>query len=200
MSEKIAWSSGEWLTKPLSWEEIDGKLHVEAVEGSDFWQKTMYGFQRDSGHSLLAPWNADKAIEVGFRLDGMDHLYDQAGLMLWSHSEQWIKAGIEMNDGIPHVGAVVTSGLSDWSLSPVPEWAGEVVTIRASRLEDAVIVRARTERHPWRTIRVSPLPSREDWQAGPFLCAPTSGGLKVAFTRWVLAEPDTDVHVEPVED
>ncbi len=39
-----------------------------AVEGSDFWEKTLYGFQHDSGHALLAPWDDDAAIEVSFDL------------------------------------------------------------------------------------------------------------------------------------
>lgn len=198
MSEqKIPWSKGVWSIEPPFCSEQDGTMVVEALKGSDYWQTTMYGFQHDNGHSLLVPWSCEDAIEVSFRLTAFENLYDQAGLMLWSHSGQWVKAGIEINDGIPHVGAVVTAGYSDWSLSPVPEWMGRIITIRASRLRDAVIIRARAEQHPWRTIRVSRLQSEDDWQAGPFLCAPTSAGLQVAFTRWVWDKPDVDVHVEP---
>lgn len=46
---------------------IQGKyLVVEAVEGSDYWEKTLYGFQHDSGHALLAHWEDSEAIEVSF--------------------------------------------------------------------------------------------------------------------------------------
>ncbi|MDT3429231.1 regulation of enolase protein 1 (concanavalin A-like superfamily) [Paenibacillus forsythiae] len=201
MSEKkISWSEGVWLTEPPLCYEKEGALVAEALKGSDYWQTTMYGFQRDNGHSLVVPWSGGDAVEVSFHLTGFENLYDQAGLMLWSHSGQWIKAGVEINDSVPHVGAVVTAGYSDWSLSPVPEWEGKIITIRASRLRDAVIIRARAEQQPWRTIRVCRLHPEEDWQVGPYLCAPTNAGLQVAFTGWRWTKPDTDVHVQPLAE
>ncbi len=57
-----------------------------------------------------------------------------------------VKAGIEMSDGVPHVGAVVTNEFSDWSLAPVQEWKNRMVTIRASFLADALILRARIDK------------------------------------------------------
>ncbi|UQZ37219.1 DUF1349 domain-containing protein [Paenibacillus sp. PK3_47] len=191
------WQEGTWTHEPQSCTVQGDSLVVEAVEGSDYWQQTMYGFQHDNGHALLAPWAAEEGIEVSFSLDGFTELYDQAGMMLWHSETEWIKAGIELNDGVPHIGAVVTDKYSDWSLSPVPEWAGEVVTIRASRMKDAVILRARTESHPWRTIRVARFPYRENVQAGPLVCAPTRAGFTVVFTRWIGTEPDLDVHTDP---
>lgn len=198
MMRMIDWHEGKWSNKPKGCSEQNGQLIVEAVEGSDYWQKTMYDFQHDTGHALLAAWQEDEAVEVSFSLQGFTELYDQAGIMLWHSDTIWIKAGIEMNDGVPHAGAVVTDGYSDWSLSPVAEWAGETVTIRASRMKDAVIIRARTEQQPWRTLRVARFPYTSGVQAGPFLCAPTRPGFTVEFTRWVSTEPDIDVHTDPL--
>ncbi|GAA3404853.1 DUF1349 domain-containing protein [Paenibacillus hodogayensis] len=195
--ERISWSSGSWSTDPLSCCEQDGKLVVEAREGSDFWQTSLYGFQRDNGHALLTGWKREDAVEVSFRLSGFDHLYDQAGLMLRYGPERWVKAGIEINDGVPHIGAVATERYSDWSLAPVPEWQRQNITVRASRLQDAVIVRARAGHGPWRTIRVCRLHAEYNWQAGPYLCAPTRAGFQVAFIGWVWTSPDIDVHTEP---
>lgn len=193
------WQDGHWTHEPHSYAVQNNNLVVEAVEGSDYWQNTMYGFQHDNGHALLAPWAETEAVEVSFSLEGFTELYDQAGIMLWHSQTEWIKAGIELNDGVPHIGAVVTDKYSDWSLSPVPEWAGEIVTIRASRMKDAVILRARTETHPWRTLRVARFPYEESVQAGPLVCAPTRAGLQVVFTRWVGTKPDLDVHTDPPE-
>ncbi|CAH1192848.1 hypothetical protein PAECIP111892_01107 [Paenibacillus auburnensis] len=200
MKKPVNWQDGVWSNQPQSVMEHGGSLVVEAVEGSDYWQKTMYQFQHDNGHALLADWEDSSAVEVSFASGSLTALYDQAGIMLWHSPTEWIKAGIELNDGVPHVGAVVTDEYSDWSLSPVPEWTGENITIRASRLEDAVILRARTDIHPWRTIRVARFPYKTAVQAGPFLCAPTRAGLTVEFTRWVTTLPDTDVHEEPPRD
>src|SRR5882757_8790276 len=112
-AQNIAWSQGTWSTPPRAVRERGGQLLVEAAQGSDYWQKTLYGFEHASGHALLAPWADDRGVEVSFSLRGFSELYDQAGLMLWHAPESWIKAGVEINDGVLHVGAVVTNGYSD---------------------------------------------------------------------------------------
>jgi regulation of enolase protein 1 (concanavalin A-like superfamily) len=193
----VAWSDGSWTTEPVSTETVGEELLVEAAKGSDFWQKTLYGFQRASGHALLCAWEEPSAVEVSFELRGFDELYDQAGLMLWVSNEQWIKAGVEVNDGVFCVGAVVTDGHSDWSLAPVPEWGGQRVTIRASRSKDAVVLRARATGQEWRTIRVCRFEPRSAAQAGPFVCAPERAGFTVRFTRWAFTEPDEALHWSP---
>lgn len=196
-AQKIPWNRGTWSTPPQAVREQGGQLLVEAVSGSDYWQKTLYGFQHASGHALLAPWEDDHGVEVSFSLRGFSELYDQAGLMLWHGDESWIKAGVEINDGVPHVGAVVTNTYSDWSLAPVPEWADRDVTIRASRAHDAVIIRAYARGDAWRTLRVARFPYPAGKLAGPFTCAPKRAGLEVAFTRWAQTKPDADLHTAP---
>jgi uncharacterized protein len=189
----IAWSDGRWTTEPVSHRQRGDQLVVEAAKGSDFWEKTLYGFQRATGHALLAPWAEQSAVEVSFELRGFDAQYDQAGVFLWTSPTQWIKAGVEINDGVPSVGAVVTNEYSDWSLAPVPEWQGSTVTIRASRCKDAVIIRATATGQSWRTIRVVRFSHGPTLQVGPFLCA----GLEVCFTRWCFTEADPELHWSP---
>ena len=196
----IPWTSGTWSVSPVKSETVDGSLVVEAVEGSDFWEKTIYKFEHRTGHALLAPWDVTEAIEVSFVLTGFTGLYDQAGIMLWANDTQWIKAGIEfpedINGGAPSLGAVVTDGFSDWSLEPVPDWLDREVTMRASRIADGVIIRARVDAEPWRTIRLCRFDHAEA-QAGPMLCAPTRSGFQVRFTKWSATEPDVDLHADP---
>ncbi|MEK5476228.1 DUF1349 domain-containing protein [Paenibacillus sp. FSL R5-0407] len=197
MIKKMDWEAGEWLNKPLSARIEDHFLKVVPEKGRDFWKKTFYGFEYEDGAALLADWSNDKAVEVSFQLFSFTELYDQAGILLYHGPGQWIKAGIEINDGIPQLSAVVTDGYSDWSLAAVPEWAGEEVTLRASIMKDAVIIRARTRHHAWRTIRVARFPYPAGNQAGPFACSPTRDGLEVTFTRWDFTEPDQDLHTDP---
>lgn len=195
--QDLAWEDGAWTNEPIAVRRAGTALVVEAAKGSDFWEKTLYGFERASGHALLAPFPEQSAVEVSFELRGFDALYDQAGVMLWGSRTQWIKAGVEINDGVPCVGAVVTDGYSDWSLAPVPEWHERVVTIRASRTKDAVIVRATAAGQPWRTIRVARFAPVAAAQAGPLVCAPERAGLQVRFTRWAASEPDHELHWLP---
>jgi regulation of enolase protein 1 (concanavalin A-like superfamily) len=196
-TRQIPWSEGKWQTPPRAAREVGSQLVVEAAEGSDYWEKTLYGFQHRSGHALLTRWDDSEAVEVSFSLRGFSELYDQAGLMLWQSDDHWIKAGVEVNDGVLSVGAVVTNVYSDWSLSPVPEWADAVVTIRASRSNDAVIIRANADAASWRTLRVAHFPHTQGKQAGPFVCAPKRADLSVTFTRWAHTAPDVDLHSNP---
>lgn len=197
---RVDWAAGRWTREPAT-TRLDGDdLVVGASEGSDFWRTTHYGFVHDDGHALLGAWPTDAAVEVTVDTSTLTGLYDQAGLMLFAGDEQWVKAGLEVSDGMLHLGAVVTNGVSDWSLAPVPEWAGRLVTIRASRggiAGDAITLRARTETSGWRTLRVAPFAAAAA-SAGPMLCAPMRGDLEVRFTRWALAPADVDLHEDPV--
>ncbi|WP_410768796.1 DUF1349 domain-containing protein [Fontibacillus sp. BL9] len=194
---KMDWKAGRWLNSPLSTRIEENCLKVVPEKGRDFWKKTFYGFEYEDGAALLADWNNDMAVEVSFQLSSFTELYDQAGILLYHGPEQWIKAGVEMNDGIPQLSAVVTDGYSDWSLASVPEWVGEEVTLRASIMKDAVIIRARTQHHAWRTIRVARFPYPAGNHAGPFACSPTRDGFEVTFTRWAFTKPDQDLHTDP---
>lgn len=195
--QRMDWKAGTWLNPPQS-SVVEGEvLKVVSEKGRDFWKKTLYGFEFEDGPALLAEWEPDTAVEVSFNLGSFTELYDQAGLLLYHGPGQWIKTGIEINDGIPQLAAVVTDSYSDWSLAAVPEWAGEEVTLRASIKKDAVIIRARTEKHDWRTIRVARFPYPTGNQAGPYTCSPTRAGFEVTFTRWEITAPDEDLHVVP---
>jgi regulation of enolase protein 1 (concanavalin A-like superfamily) len=192
----VEWSAGEWLNEPESRVDASGHLHVTAREGSDFWRRTSYGFERDSGHALLYALPQDSAIEVSFRAD-FTYLYDQAGVFLRCDEETWIKAGIEFTDGLPHLSVVVTDGMSDWSAFPVGEWAGREVTVRLSRSGDAVTVRARVDREPWGMTRLAPLAPTAVAGAGPFCAAPERSGLTVEFLQARLGPADTGLHEPP---
>ncbi|WP_409350037.1 DUF1349 domain-containing protein [Rathayibacter soli] len=173
-------------------------LDVTAAEGSDAWRTTAYGFVHDTEHALLAPFVHGSAVEVSFVAD-FDAQFDQAGVFVRigegsSGERNWVKAGVEFSDGMPQVGAVVTREASDWSVAPVPEWAGRRVTVRASWDLDALTIRARVDDEPFRLVRVVPLEPRVAASAGPFLCAPTRAGLTVRFTRWSVGEVDAALH------
>lgn len=189
----LDWSSGTW-THPPAEVVLEGlDLVATAVEGSDAWRLTSYGFVHENEHALLAPLPAEAAVEVTFTA-ALERQFDQAGVFLRVDVEHWVKAGVEFADGVPQVGVVVTDGRSDWSAAPVPEWAGRRVTVRASRSGDAVTVRARVDDEPWRFVRLVPLDPALDVEAGPYLCAPTRAGLALRFHGWRVTPPDGSLH------
>lgn len=195
MSQTIPWNHGAWTNDPVDAAcGVEG-LRVTAREGSDAWRITSYGFVHASEHALLTRFEPESGMEVQFRLN-FSHQFDQAGIFVKSDEETWVKAGVELSDGEESVGAVVTRGSSDWSLSPVPDWAGRLVTIRASRSGNALTIRARVDAEPWRLVRVAPLDSEAEVEAGPFCCAPSRADLTVEFTSWQATPADVGLHPE----
>lgn len=189
----VPWSDATWLNPPAAAVADSTGLLVTAREGSDFWRTTSYGFVRDDGHALLTAFPPHSAVEVTFVADFAE-LYDQAGVLVRVDAGTWIKAGVEMSDGEPQLGAVVTHGTSDWSLAPVPDWAGQEVTVRVSRSGDAVTVRARHADGPWRLVRLAWLDPAAEARAGLFCCSPQRAGLTVRFTRLATGPADASLH------
>ena len=193
MTHTVPWSDGLWTNDPADVAIDRDGLHVTAREGSDAWRITSYGFIHSTEHALLNTLEPESALEVQFRLYFAEQ-FDQAGIFVKVDDESWIKAGVELSDGQESLGAVVTRGTSDWSLSPVPTWAGRLVTVRGSWSGNALTVRARVDDEPWQLVRVVPLDAVMPVTAGPFCCAPTRPGLTVHFTSWRTTAPDAGLH------
>lgn len=185
-------SRGSWLNEPLRSELHEDGLFVSAQAHSDFWRTTSYGFIHDSGHALLNVFPQDSSIEVSWMLDYREQ-FDQAGLMAWSDEANWIKAGVEFADGSPQLGAVVTAGMSDWSVAPVDDWMGKEVHLRMSRSGDALTIRARCD-GPWQLVRLAPLDESKNWHAGLHLASPSREGLTVHFTSLKRGSADSSLH------
>lgn len=193
---RMDWASGEWFNPPPATVRDGAALIVTAARGSDFWQQTSYGFHRDSGHALLAPFSTGHAVEVSFVVD-YGSRYDQAGVLVRVNALTWVKAGVEVSDGAPQLAAVVTlNGLSDWSMAPVPDWSGREVTLRASWAGDALTLRARAIDEPWRMLRLAPFPASASATSGPYCCAPERDGFTVRFTSWRTGDADAALHLD----
>ncbi len=193
MTRRLDWAEGTWTNEPAAVAVDAESLRVVADEGSDAWRHTAYGFVHDSEHALLAPLPVGSAMEVAFSADFTEQ-FDQAGLFVRASPERWTKAGVEFADGVLQVGAVVTDGSSDWSVSPAPDWSGRRVRVRVSRGADSLTVRAGVDDQPLRLVRVAPFPGELEAAAGPFVCAPTRAALEVRFTDWLHTEADGSLH------
>ena len=190
---RIPWSAGTWLHEPAEHHVINDDLVISTDCESDFWRETGYGFTHYSGHALLTDFPANSAMEVEFAAD-WTHEFDQAGLLLHADDAHWVKAGVEVADGVLGLGAVVTDGMSDWSVGQVSEWMEQRIRVRVSRGTDAIIARARVGDEPWRLVRLAPIDPNLNWSAGPLAASPTREGLQVTFHAWETDFPDRDIH------
>lgn len=184
------WGRMEWTAEPQNWSvEPDGTGVAEAAPGTDFWQTTFYGFQRDNGHGLLRAQSGDFSalltVEAAY-----EELYDQAGLMLRAGPESWIKFGVEMTDGATHLSVVVTNGVSDWSARPIT--LEGPLTLRATRLGTAVLLQHGSDQMGWQMARLAPF-SADDLGVGPYLCTPERtkdmAPFKARFSDFGLSDP-----------
>ena len=193
------WTTGEWTVPPVDLRFDGPDLLATAEKGSDAWRTTAHGYITDNAHALLAPLADGEAVEVDFVAE-LPEQFDQAGLMVRADEAHWIKAGAEFADGTLQLGAVVTRDASDWSSSPIPDWAGKTVTISASRSGDAILIRARVAGEPFRLIRVAWFDPTLAISAGPYLAAPSRAGLTVRFTAWRVDAADSVVHPDGLPD
>ena len=91
----------QWHCQPASWsiDTADMKLTIAPDGGTDFWQRTHYGFCADNGHFLGAaiPDDFEMTTEVSMK---PLHQYDQAGLMVRLSPDCWLKTSVEYEDGM----------------------------------------------------------------------------------------------------
>ncbi len=89
----------------------------------------------------------------------------------------------------------MTREFSDWSVAPVSEWFGKLVTVRGSRKGDALTIRAKSESEKeFRMVRLAYLDPSKNWKAGPLCCAPVNQKLTVEFFNWMIGFADEKLH------
>ena len=183
MTALTALDGAAWLNPPPAWNRTAEALTVETGDRTDFWRDTLYGFRRDSGHALLVPVEGDFTAHVGFDGD-YQALSDQAGLVLRRDEAQWIKAGVELSDGVATLSVVVTQGASDWSTLPLGPGPGPQ-RLRLSRTGGAIVIQARNAANRWQLLRVAPFPEGPV-RIGPMACSPERAGFAARFTEFTL--------------
>ncbi|MFW0766655.1 DUF1349 domain-containing protein [Trabulsiella odontotermitis] len=174
-----------WVNEPHSWRRENDTLWVTTDEGTDFWHKTWYGFERFSGHFYGCDVKGDFTFQVKICGD-FNTLYDQAGIMLMQDKDHWLKAGIEYNDGAPAIGSVLTLGHSDWATGLFPGDAA-LFWMRLTRKGDSLRLQYSADGKSWPLLRLAHFPGSGKCSVGVMCCTPERGGLSVRFDDFLLA-------------
>lgn len=173
-----------WFNEPDKFQVGEG-LEIWTDSGTDFWQRTHYGFRNDNGHCLLQEMSGDFSIstQVEFK---PKHKYDQCGLILRLDEDNWIKASTEyISPQNSKLGSVVTNlGFSDWATQDVSPDVGQL-WYRASKRGADVKLEFSLDGKVWQQLRICHLhkPS-EKIEVGLYACSPISGGFWSRF-HWV---------------
>ena len=176
----------QWHAPPARWavEPARACLRVEPDAGTDFWQRTHYGFEADNGHFLGLRARGDFRLTTRVTAFGM-HQYDQAGLMVRVSPGCWLKTSAEFElHGPQQLGAVVTNGrFSDWSTQPL---ARDVTTVwfRVRRRGADYLVEHSLDGVAWQQLRVAHLheaPAESGVACGLYACSPKGAGFRAEF-------------------
>mmetsp|Transcript_15255 Transcript_15255/g.46229 ORF Transcript_15255/g.46229 Transcript_15255/m.46229 type:complete len:265 (+) Transcript_15255:26-820(+) len=173
---------------------INETLTLVPSPSRDYWQRTFYSplLRKDDAPRFTAPVAAgvEASLEVAFSLEHAAQ-FDQAGALIRVDEGHWVKAGIEVVDGVPRLSVVVTSGFSDWSTQP---WPDSSLKVRLHKLlpgpeqGPAVVVEAASfddsSDDEWHLVRIASLrpPPNVPWRLGVFAAAPVAQlGCRATF-------------------
>jgi regulation of enolase protein 1 (concanavalin A-like superfamily) len=175
-----------WLNAPerVSLDPARQRLIVQPNAGTDFWQKTHYGFQVDNGHFLYLRARGDFVLTTQVSGDPANQ-YDQAGLMLRLSAACWLKTSVEFE---PHednrLGAVVTNHQhSDWSTQAIPKHL-TTFWFRVRAEGEDCIVESSLDGERWQQLRIAHLTERaasESIDCGLYACSPRGAGYRAEF-------------------
>lgn len=170
-------STMQWLRK-TEWGWCGDALWVQTQGDSDYWQKTHYGFRRDSGHALVRPMSGDCRLRARFHFDPNSQ-YDQCGLIVRSDENCWFKCSVEYEtETMSRLGSVVTNeGYSDWATQDISSGIKDI-SYEVLVKDFDIIAAFSYDGESFRQMRVAHLAAKGALMAGVYGCSPTGNGFR----------------------
>ena len=131
------------------------------------------------------PANIELTMEIHFNLKAKGK-FDHCGLMVYSDPDHWFKTGIEMVDGKPLLGTVVTNTYSDWSAQ---NWSSTCLRLRVTQKGNGTYIVEALGEAGYQFIRVAQLQVdvKKSIKMGPHGCCPVEQkGCKMEFKDFVI--------------
>lgn len=179
-----------WLNEPPSYQFIDGSVHLKTVPATDFWQRTYYGFRNDNASALqIQTKETYFSFTVKVKFDTQKR-FDQAGILLYLDSENWLKASSEYkNELVQRLGSVVTNnGYSDWATSDIPATIN-TIWYRLSRREADYRLDYSLDGESFSQMRICHLfKGDQEIAFGIYACSPEDSSFDAVFSDFELTE------------
>ena len=180
-----------WHCPPPAWGFVREGLFIETAAGTDFWQRTHYGFSADNGHFFFTQLRGDFIVMATVHSHPR-HQYDQAGLMVRLDAGCWIKTSAEFEpEAADRLGVVVTHhGFSDWSTQDLPPATREI-SFSMTRTDSEFVIAARIASKDWTQLRMVRLACdpTAPLAVGPYACSPKGAGFRCVFTNLSVDQP-----------
>ena len=157
---------------------------------TDLWQKTYYNFQHDN-----APFIQIKICKKYFSFTVkvkyfLKKRFDQAGIILYLDSKNWLKASVEYESkDFQRLGSVVTNkGFSDWATVDIPANITEMY-YRLSRRENDFCIENSFDGKTFKQMRICHLDkANEDVNVGIYACSPEDSSFKAIFSNMLISD------------
>ncbi|MEI7848555.1 MAG: DUF1349 domain-containing protein [Chloroflexota bacterium] len=196
----IDFSSAKWIYPPRSFEISDQSVRIMTDPGTDFWQRSYYGFRNDNAPALLVE-SADNFTFTVRATFNYQNRFDQCGLIIYLDSDNWFKASIEYeNDQLSRMGSVVTNlGYSDWATTDINSRSS--LWYRLSRRGPDFLIESALDGDDFKQMRVfhlhvlgetsaemgklnPPAPTSQPIRFGLYACSPLNSSFEARFEDW----------------
>ena len=199
----IDFTQASWVYEPKSHEVKRDQVEITTEPGTDFWQRSYYGFRNDNAPALLLESNENFTFKT--KVDfAYKALFDQCGVIVYLDDENWCKASIEFeNSEFSRLGSVVTNlGYSDWATTDIN--LPDHVWYRLSRRGPDFLIESSFDGVTFNQMRIfhlhnlgettsamgkanPPLPPESSIRFGIYACSPLDSSFTARFTDMSLA-------------
>jgi uncharacterized protein len=195
-------SAGQWINPPQKHLISSEVVEIVTDPGTDFWQRSYYGFRNDNAPALLLQSSENFTFTTRVAFD-YRRQFDQCGVIVYLDGENWFKASIEYEDErFSRLGSVVTNhGYSDWATTNIPTAAS--VWYRLSRRGPDFLIESSTDGKRFEQMRVfhlhrlgettaemgkqdPPLPAEQPVRFGLYACSPLDSSFTARFSQFKL--------------
>lgn len=149
----LDFSHWKWINPPEKYSVSENSIALTTDPGTDFWQRSYYGFRNDNAPALMveSAENFTFTVKVTFVYR---ERFDQCGLIIYLDSGNWFKASIEFEtEEYSRLGSVVTNlGYSDWATTDISLPDG--IWYRLSRRGPDFLIEYALDGYEFRQMRI----------------------------------------------
>ena len=169
---------------------VNNTLEFITEPNTDLWQNTYYGFQHDN-----APFVQINICEKYFSFTTKvkyfsKRRFDQAGIILYLDSQNWLKASVEYeNKDISRLGSVVTNnGFFFFATVDISSDIKEMY-YRLSRRENDFCIENSLDGVNFKQMRICHLDKANDEiSVGVYACSPENSSFKAVFSDMLISD------------
>lgn len=185
-----------WLNEPKHSSVERDQTTIRTEAGTDFWQRTYYGFSVCNAPALITKSSAPYfsfLVKTDFNTQ---RRYDQCGVILYQDDNHWFKASIEYeNETYQRLGSVVTNhGYSDWATTDIPADIKSMY-YRLSRRQSDFCIEYSYDGLTYKQMRIFHLfQAEEEIQFGVYACSPEDSSFDAVFTEMEITDCKWEAH------